>query len=75
MAGTIDARCTCERCESRTKEIYTLTASCINCGAGPFEVTFRKGDVAYRVIMGTACPNCGCESCVCCIARQIHFIV
>ena len=56
----LDAQCHCERCESRTKETYSLKASCSNCGAGPFNVTFRKGDEADRVIGGLRCPDCGC---------------
>lgn len=54
----IDAQCHCQSCETRTKKTYALPAVCINCGAGPFVVTFRKGDKSAFGSLGPQCPNC-----------------
>lgn len=57
LVGLIDARCDCERCTSRTEDIYRMVGSCSNCGAGPFLILYRSGDKAYD----QDCPECGCD--------------
>lgn len=56
LAGMIDARCFCTRCEERTTSIYRMVSSpCSNCGAGPFLILNRAGDKAADL----DCPECG----------------
>lgn len=52
---TIDCRCMCEKCETRTKETYRLCVNCSNCGwIG--EALIRKGD---SFSSAKPCPQCG----------------
>lgn len=52
---TVDGRCFCERCESRTKDIYRMVGKCRNCGAEPILMLYRAGDKATSL----TCPTCG----------------
>jgi hypothetical protein len=56
LAGMIDARCPCRRCERRTQNLYRMVSGrCSNCGAGPYLMLFRSGDPATA----RGCPACG----------------
>ena len=50
----VDTSCDCERCTSRTAEMYELPGRCRNCGTR-FEVRSRKGD---RPPLSVECPSC-----------------
>lgn len=54
---TVDGRCHCERCRSRTEDIYRMIGTCLNCGATPILMLFRAGDNASS----QTCPTCGCS--------------
>jgi hypothetical protein len=56
-AFVVDRRCMCQRCEHRTKETYTMTGRCSNCGFDQLRGLFRKGDRAR----GGTCPTCGVD--------------
>ena len=61
LAGTIDGRCGCEKCRSRTENIYRqVSGKCRNCGAGPFLLLYRGGDPASS----QTCPRCGTSNAV-----------
>ena len=54
MVPVVAAYCTCDKCTSRTAEMYDLPARCLNCGAA-FTVRNRKGDKAP---LSVECPHC-----------------
>ena len=53
---TIDARCMCQKCEKRSKDIYRMIGSCSNCGSKNLLILFRAGDRACS----QDCPVCRC---------------
>lgn len=57
---TIDARCMCQKCKERTKDIYRMIGSCSNCGSKDILILYRAGDRACN----RDCPVCGCWSTV-----------
>jgi hypothetical protein len=60
LVGFIDATCGCERCVSRTTNMYRMVGYCSNCRAGDFLLMFRAGDLASA----RDCPRCGCYNSV-----------
>lgn len=50
----IDASCDCDRCTSRTTEMYDLPGRCLTCGTR-FTVRSRKGD---KPPLYVKCPSC-----------------
>lgn len=53
---TVDGRCGCDRCESRTGNIYRMVGTCYNCGTKDILMLFRAGDKTANL----DCPVCGC---------------
>lgn len=51
---TVDARCGCDRCKSRTQDIYRMVGWCENCGTGDILVIYRAGDK----VSDQDCPVC-----------------
>lgn len=52
---TVDGRCNCSKCESRTQNIYRMIGTCSNCGLSPILMLFREGDNTAKL----RCPTCG----------------
>lgn len=50
----IDARCDCDRCTSRTEDVYRMVGSCSNCKAEGLLILYRAGDK----IADQDCPVC-----------------
>lgn len=57
---TVSGKCMCDRCESRTKDIYRMVGHCTNCKVEPILMIYRAGDHAAHL----NCPICGCYSSV-----------
>jgi hypothetical protein len=55
LAAMTDGRCFCDRCESRTKDIYRMVGRCLNCHVEPILMLYRAGDPAVKL----DCPRCG----------------
>lgn len=51
---TVSGKCMCDRCESRTQDIYRMVGSCSNCCAEDILMLFRAGDRARSL----DCPVC-----------------
>ena len=52
---TVSGKCICERCETRTQNIYRMVGACRNCQTEPILMIFRAGDPARSL----DCPACG----------------
>ena len=52
---TIDGRCGCDRCTSRTSDMYRMVGSCWNCHTADILILYRAGDPAAK----QDCPVCG----------------
>ena len=52
---TVDGRCGCGECETRTGNIYRMVGVCYNCGTKPILMLFRVGDKTRDL----DCPVCG----------------
>jgi hypothetical protein len=57
---TVSGLCMCEKCTSRTTDIYRMVGYCLNCRARPILGLFRSGDKAIHL----DCPACGNHSTV-----------
>lgn len=58
LVGFIDARCGCDRCETRTGNVYRMVGRCSNCTLEPLLILYRAGDKASP----QDCPGCGNRS-------------
>lgn len=52
---TVSGICMCDKCESRTKNIYRMIGVCYNCGTKDIFMLFRSGDPKASL----DCPVCG----------------
>ena len=52
---TVSGLCMCNRCTSRTTDIYRMVGRCWNCGTEPILMLFRAGDKKAEL----DCPVCG----------------
>jgi hypothetical protein len=52
---TVDGRCGCNQCRTRTENIYRMIGTCRNCGTTPILLLYRAGDKASE----QDCPVCG----------------
>jgi uncharacterized Zn finger protein (UPF0148 family) len=52
---TVSGVCVCAKCEGRTRDIYRMVGTCLNCGTGDILMLFRAGDKAGVL----DCPVCG----------------
>jgi len=57
---TTSGICQCQRCTSRTSDIYRMIGTCTNCMADRILMLFRAGDRAERL----TCPICRCSNAV-----------
>lgn len=51
---TVNGTCGCDKCVSRTKEMYHMVGYCINCGTKEILMVFRAGDPKRDL----DCPVC-----------------
>src|ERR1035437_2438586 len=52
---TVSGICACQKYEDRTKDIYRMVGTCLNCGTKDILMLFRAGDSASNL----DCPVCG----------------